>query len=397
MRTADEQLVRDRLEKLLGAYDPSATEPAVFWGAQFDHGLAWVRFPEGRGGLGVSPSLQGVVDDTLREAGVPTNYFRNPLGVGMAGPTIVAYGRDEQQERWLRPAFTCEEIWCQLFSEPNAGSDLAALSCRAVVDADGRTWTVNGQKAWTTLAHRARWGLLLARTDPTAERHHGITYFVLDMTDPGVEVRPIRQLTGDAEFNEVFITDARIPDVHRLGPVNAGWRVAMTTLMTERVSIGGAVLPRGGGPIGEAVRIWLDLDPEDRDPAHRDQLVQLWVEAEATRLTNLRAQQRQHAGLRGPNAQRGIPGPEGSTAKLTFAELNQRIYDFCLDLLGPDGMRYESYAMSQPEEAGWNEREVHKAFLRSRGNSIEGGTSEILRNVLAERVLGLPHDPRAPH
>ncbi len=382
----DEHLVRDRLAKLLTDYEPGATDPAAFWGAQFDLGLAWVRFPAGRGGLAVSPSLQGMVDEALREAGAPTNYFRNPLGVGMGAPTIVAYGTAGQQDRWLRPAFTCEEIWCQLFSEPDAGSDLASLSCRAVADEATGDWIVNGQKAWTTLAHRARWGLLMARTDPAAERHHGITYFVLDMTDPGVEVRPIRQLTGDAEFNEVFITDARVPDAHRLGPVNDGWRVAITTLMAERVSIGGAVLPRGGGPIGEAVRIWRARPEEDRDPARRDRLMQLWIDAEATRLTNLRAQQRQHA---------GIPGPEGSTAKLSFAELNQEIYDFCLELLGPEGMRYDDYTMTQPEEAGWNEREVHKAYLRSRANSIEGGTSEILRNVLAERVLGLPHDPPA--
>ncbi len=382
----DEQLVKDRVAKLLADYDPETTDPAAFWGAQFDLGLAWVRFPAGRGGLGVSPWLQGIVDAALRDAGAPTNYFRNPLGVGMGAPTIVAYGTPEQQERWLRRAFTCEEVWCQLFSEPDAGSDLASLSCRAVRDGDSGDWVVNGQKAWTTLAHRARWGLLMARTDPAAEKHHGITYFVLDMTAPGVEVRPIRQLTGDAEFNEVFITDARVPDDQRLGPVGEGWRVAITTLMTERVSIGGAVLPRGGGPIAEAVRIWRALPAEDRDLARRDRLMDLWVEAEATRLTNLRAQQRQHA---------GIPGPEGSTAKLSFAELNQRIYDFCLDLLGPEGMRYDSYEMHQPEEAGWNEREVHKAYLRSRANSIEGGTSEILRNVLAERVLGLPHDPPA--
>jgi alkylation response protein AidB-like acyl-CoA dehydrogenase len=378
---AEEQLVRERLDKLLATYDPRTTEPGVFWGAQFDHGLAWVRFPEGCGGLSVSPSLQLVVDETLRDAGAPTNYYRNPLGVGMAAPTIVAYGTAEQQARWLRPAFTCEEIWCQLFSEPGAGSDLAALSCHAVPEGDG--WLVNGQKTWTTLAHRARWGLLLARTDPDAPKHKGITYFVLDMHDPGVDVRPIRQLTGEAEFNEVFITDARIPDSHRLGEASEGWRVAITTLMTERVSIGGAVLPRGGGPIAEAVRLWRERG--DKDPVRRDQLMRLWVEAETTRLTNLRAQQRRRA---------GIPGPEGSTAKLTFAELNQRIWDFCLDLLGPEGMLHPGYQMILPEEAGWNETNPHKAFLRSRGNSIEGGTSEILRNVLAERVLGLPPEPR---
>lgn len=379
-----DDLVRARVAELLAGHDPLTTPPPDFWAAQFDLGLAWVRFPEGYGGLGVSPSLQVIVDQSLREADAPTNYFRNPIGVGMAGPTIMAVGSEDQRRRWLRPAFTCEEVWCQLFSEPGAGSDLAALSCRA--QRSGGGWVVDGQKAWTTLAHRSRWGLLLARTDPDAPRHRGITYLVLDMQDPGVEVRPVRQLTGDAEFNEVFITGARIPDSHRLGDVGDGWHVAMTTLLTERVSIGGAFTPRGSGPIGEAVRIWNDLPPERRSPAQRDRLVQLWVEAEVTRLTNLRAQQRQHA---------GVPGPEGSTAKVTFAELNQRIYDFCLDLLGAEGMLYPAgYQMTQPEEAGWNEREVHKAFLRSRGNSIEGGTSEILRNILAERVLGLPPEPR---
>jgi alkylation response protein AidB-like acyl-CoA dehydrogenase len=374
----EERLVRSRLNDLLAAHDPATTPPVEFWGAQYDLGLAWVRFPPGCGGLGVGPALQVVVDETLRDAGAATNYFRNPLGVGMAAPTLIAVGTEEQRQRWLRPAFTCEEVWCQLFSEPGAGSDLASLSCRAERDAAG-DWVVTGQKAWTTLAHRARWGLLLARTDPDAPKHHGITYFVLDMHQPGVEVRPVRQLTGDAEFNEVFLTGARVPDAHRLGEMGDGWRVAMGTLMTERVSIGGAVLPRGGGPIGDAVRIWRERP--DHPPALRDRLLQLWVEAEVTRLTNLRAQQRQHA---------GIPGPEGSTAKVTFAELNQRIYDLCLDLLGPAGMLYPGYEMTQPEEAGWNEREVHRAFLRSRGNSIEGGTSEILRNILAERVLGLP-------
>jgi alkylation response protein AidB-like acyl-CoA dehydrogenase len=210
-----------------------------------------------------------------------------------------------------------------------------------------------------------------------------MTYFVLDMHAPGVEVRPLRQITGEAEFNEVYLTDARIPDAERLGGLGEGWHVALTTLMNERVSIGGAIAPRGGGAIGEAVRLWSERT--DKDPVMRDALARLWVEAEVNRLTNIRASQ-----LRS----RGTPGPEGSTAKLGFAELNQRIFEFCVNLLGPAGMLYGSYAMTRPEEASLTGRDVHKLFLRTRANSIEGGTSEIMRNILGERVLGLPAEPR---
>jgi alkylation response protein AidB-like acyl-CoA dehydrogenase len=230
----------------------------------------------------------------------------------------------------------------------------------------------------------ARWGLLAARTDPDVPKHKGLTYFILDMHAPGVEVRPLRQMTGEAEFNEVFMNEVRVPDTFRLGDVNDGWRVALTTLMNERVAIGGGLTARGGGPIGEALRIWRERGLGD--PVLRDRLVKLWVQAETLRLTNMRARQLRKA---------GTPGPEGSVSKLASAELNQRIYELCVDLLGAEGMLYpDGYQMRRPERAGMTSRDVRWSFLRSRANSIEGGTSEIMRNILGERVLGLPGEPR---
>jgi alkylation response protein AidB-like acyl-CoA dehydrogenase len=376
----DEQLVNERLDALLAEHDAKATDARTFLGAQFDAGLAWVHFPEGYGGLGVSPKLQKVVNERIAAAGGPNSYWRNPIGSGMGAPTVVTHGSEEQKQRYLRPLFTGEEIWCQLFSEPGAGSDVASLATRAVRDGD--EWVVNGQKVWTTLAHLSRWGMLVARTDPEQPKHRGMTYFVVDMHAPGVEVRPLRQITGEAEFNEVYFTDVRIPDSERLGDVGQGWAVSLTTLMNERVSIGGAIQPKGSGPIGEAVKIWKSKDHSD--PALKDELMQLWTEAEVNRLTNIRASQ-----LRAV----GTPGPEGSTAKLAFAELNKRVYEFCLKLMGPEGMLYGSYEMIRPETA-MGADSLQKAFLRARANSIEGGTSEVMRNILGERVLGLPGDVR---
>jgi alkylation response protein AidB-like acyl-CoA dehydrogenase len=376
----DEQLVNERLDALLTEHDPKATDARTFLGAQFDAGLAWVHFPEGYGGLGVSPKLQRTVNERIAAAGGPNSYWRNPIGAGMGAPTVVTHGTEEQKQRYLKPLFTAEEIWCQLFSEPGAGSDVASLATRAVRDGD--EWVVNGQKVWTTLAHLSRWGMLVARTDPEQPKHRGLTYFVVDMQARGVEVRPLRQITGEAEFNEVYFTDVRIPDAERLGDVGDGWRVSLTTLMNERVSIGGAIAPKGSGPIGEAVKIWKAKGLGD--PALKDELMKLWAEAEVNRLTNIRASQ-----LRAV----GTPGPEGSTAKLAFAELNKRVYEFCLNLMGPEGMLYGSYEMIRPETA-MGADSLQKAFLRARANSIEGGTSEVMRNILGERVLGLPGDVR---
>ncbi len=372
-----------RVDDLLAGHPPATTPPAEFLGARFDAGLAWVWFPEGDGGLELHPDLQGAVERRLHRAGAPDETARNVIGYGMGAPTIAAHGTPAQRRRWLRPLFTCEEIWCQLFSEPGAGSDVAGLATRA--ERDGDEWVVNGQKVWTTLAHTARWGMLLARTDPDVPKHRGMTYFVVDMHAPGVEVRPLRQMTGDAEFNEVFFTDVRIPDGDRLDEVGAGWRVATTTLMNERVAIGGGVPPRGTGPIGEAVAIWRDRGAGSG--AERDRLMRLWVEAEVARLTNQRARQ-----LR----QVGTPGPEGSVAKLVSADLNQRIYELCVDLQGMQGtLSPTGYVTRRPDRAGFVGEDPRWAFLRSRANTIEGGTSEIMRNILGERVLGLPGEPRS--
>ncbi|HTZ09860.1 MAG TPA: acyl-CoA dehydrogenase family protein, partial [Acidimicrobiales bacterium] len=381
---SDEALVRAALDRLLADHDPATADPVDFLGARFDAGLAWVAFPPGSGGLGVSPRLQAVVERELRLRGAPDESERNVIGYGMAAPTLLAHGTDEQRARYLRPLFTCQEVWCQLFSEPGAGSDVAGLGTRAVRDGD--EWVVNGQKVWTTLAHTARFGLLVARTDPDVPKHRGLTYFIADLHAPGVEVRPLRQITGDAEFNEVFFTDVRIPDTARLDAVGAGWRVVTTTLMNERVAIGGGVPARNAGPIHDALAIFARLDRPT--PAQRQRLMALWVEAEVGRLTTMRARVLRRA---------GTPGPEGSVTKLKGAELNKRVYELCVDLLGMEGTLFPTdYTMHRPDRSLFSGGgDARLSFLRSRANSIEGGTSEIMRTILGERVLGLPGEPRA--
>jgi alkylation response protein AidB-like acyl-CoA dehydrogenase len=375
---------------LLADVPPDRVPATEFLGAQFDRGLAWVHFPPGRGGLGLSPALHQRVLARLRAAGAPSTAARNVIGYGMVAPTLVVHGTDAQLDRHLRPLFTCEHIWCQLFSEPGAGSDVASLATRA--ERDGEEWTLSGQKVWTTMAHIADLGLLLARTDPDLPKHAGITAFLVDMHAPGVEVRPLYQITGEAEFNEVFFSDVRLPGTARLGGVGEGWRVALTTLMNERVAIGGNAGERDAGPISEALGLWRARwqgDATARARVMRDRLVQSWIRHEVARLTNLRA----IAGR-----QTGTPGPEGSVAKLAFAEENKRTYDLCVDLLGADGMGYGSdFPLVRPTSVGLGAAatDVRKAFLRARANSIEGGTSEVMRNILGERVLGLPGEPRA--
>jgi alkylation response protein AidB-like acyl-CoA dehydrogenase len=376
---ADEQRVIEAVERLLAERDPATTPEREFLEAQFDAGLAWVHFPEGRGGLGVSPRLQKVVIERIGRAGGPIGGAKNPIGYGMCAPAVVTHGTDEHQEL-LRPLFSNEHIWCQLFSEPGAGSDVASLAMKA--ERDGDEWVVNGQKVWTTLAHISKYGLLIARSDPDQPKHRGITAFVVDMEAPGVEVRPLRQMTGEAEFNEVYFTDVRVPDSMRLDEVGRGWGVSITTLMNERVSIGGGTPPKGSGPIGQLIDLWKKQALED--PVLRDQVTELWIQAEVNRLTNLRA---------AANRKAGTPGPEGSVAKLAMAELNKRIYSLALDIMGPEGMLYGSYELVRPRHALFTD-DMHKNFLRARANSIEGGTSEVLRNILGERVLGLPGDVR---
>jgi alkylation response protein AidB-like acyl-CoA dehydrogenase len=378
--------LREKVRVFLAGHDPATTDPREFLRARFDAGLAAVYYPEGLGGLGLPRALQPMVDAQFAAAGAPSNHpERNGIGLGMAAPTILAFGTGEQKRRWLRPLWTGEEVWCQLFSEPGAGSDVAGLATRAARAESGEGWLVTGQKVWTSVAHIARRGLLLARTDPDLPKHQGLTYFALDMTVPGVEVRPLRQLTGEAEFNEVFLDGAPVSDADRIGAVGQGWQVATATLMNERVAIGGAALPREGGMIASAARTWRE-HPELRTPGLHDRLLRLWADAEVARLASERLRQQLAAGQ---------PGPEGSGAKLVFARLNQDISEFEVELTGAEGLRYGDWAMRRPEGADFYGRDPGYRFLRSKGNSIAGGTSEILRNIIAERVLGLPREQRA--
>ena len=381
MAATDELAHIDALiDELLAECPLPATPMPEFLGAQFDRGLAWVHFPTGHGGLGLSPKHQTHINSRLFAAGAANPFFLNPMGYGMCGPTVVEWGSDDQRSRYLRPLFTANEMWCQLFSEPGAGSDVAGLSMTAVQD--GEEWILNGQKVWTSLAHIAKWGLVIVRTDPTAVKHSGITAFVVDMHAPGVEVRPLRQMTGGAEFNEVYFTDVRVPAAEMLGSPGEGWRVSLPTLMNERTAIGGSTPPRGAGPIAHAVELFNELD-DAQQPFYRNRLMELWCEAEAIRLNNLRA---------AANRRMGSPGPEGSIGKMAGAEHNKRVYEFCMDLLGPQALLYDDYA-SGGEGSGLASIS-RVAFLRSRANTIEGGTAEIMRNILGERVLGLPGDVR---
>ncbi|MDH3682400.1 MAG: acyl-CoA dehydrogenase family protein [Acidimicrobiia bacterium] len=385
--SADTQakLVRDAIAELLRDHDPTAMSREEFRGHQYDYGLAWVYFDEGFGGLGVRSQLQRVVEDELKAAGAkpadPSGFF-----LALAGPTIHTHGTDEQKRRFLRPMFTGEERWCQLFSEPGAGSDFAGLGTKAVLDGD--EWIVNGQKVWNTIAHLADWGMLVTRSDPDTPKHKGMTYFALDMKSPGVEVRPLRQITGEAEFNEVYLTDVRVPDAHRIGDIGEGWRVSLTTLMNERTAIGSGGAPkRGSGAIASLVGVWNELPDDQKTGARRDELMKLWIGAEVLRLTSMRAS---------TNRRAGNPGPEGSVAKLAFAELNKAVMEKAVEFQGAAGMVGYDYTFRRPDElsATGTETGVGHAFLRVRANSIEGGTSEIMRNILGEQVLGLPGEPR---
>jgi alkylation response protein AidB-like acyl-CoA dehydrogenase len=376
--------LRARVQALVDEYDPASCAPRDFLGARFDAELAWVHFPRGCGGLAMPRGFHARVEAQLAAAGAPPGGGgRNGIGMGMAAPTIAAFGTDEQQRKFLRPLFTGDHIYCQLFSEPGAGSDLAGVATRAVRDGDD--WIVNGQKVWTSGAQNAQMAILVARTDPTVPKHQGLTYFLCDMTVDGIDVRPLRQITGEAEFNEVFLTDVRVPDANRLGPEGGGWKVATTTLNNERVAIGSlSGIARETGMIGKVTEAWRS-EPELRNPAMHDELMRLWVESDVARLAGMRLRQRLTAGQ---------PGPEGAGTKLTFARLAQAISAFDIELHAESGLRYDDWTMRRPELVDFTGREPGYRYLRARGNSIEGGTSEILRNTIAERILGLPPEHR---
>jgi alkylation response protein AidB-like acyl-CoA dehydrogenase len=380
--------IEARARNFLAEHDHRDLGQFTFRGLQFDAGLALVHFPEGKGGLGVSRAGQALVDRIFRDAGVPYHdLVINPIGIGMGAPTVLTYGTEEVHKRYLRPLFTGEEIWCQLFSEPSHGSDVAGIQSRGVRDGD--EWVVNGQKVWTTVAHLATFGMLLTRTNADVPKHAGLSYFVLDMQSPGVEVRPLFQITGEAEFNEVFLTDVRVPNANMLGREGDGWKVATTTLMNERVAISGETSVPGAGPIRSLVNLWSRRAPalEAGERARqRDRIAGLWIEAEILRLTNQRAR---------ASAQGGNPGPEGSIGKLHSAELVKRILDTCINLQGATGMLHEGgYPMTRPDATA-RRMALSGQFLHSPANTIAGGTSEIMRNILGERVLGLPAEPRS--
>jgi len=371
----------DRIATLVAEH--GSGDRRTFLAARFDAGLAWVHFPIGLGGSGLPRTEQVAVEEAFGQLGAPsTAQADNVIGYGMAAPTILEFGTDEQQNRLLRPIFTGEDIWCQLFSEPGAGSDLAAVATRAV--RDGEDWIVSGQKVWTSFAHTAKWAILLARTNPDVPKHRGLTYFVADMSAPGVEVRPLRQITGEAEFNEVFFTDVRIPDSARLGDEGNGWAVAQGTLMNERMAIGGGA-DRESGMVGKLADLWRDR-PELRRPALHDRMMRLWVEAEVYRFATERQLQQLLSGR---------PGPDGSGSKITYAQLNQETTALELEVLGSEGLQHEDWSLRRPTESNWLAGDPTHRYLRSKGNSIEGGTSEVLLNVIAERVLGLPREPRS--
>ncbi len=393
--TAGRSAFREELRAWLRTVLPAGWVEAVDAGdedayaqarSQWDY-VAWMRtigetgyaapmWPSEHGGLSGQPWMQKIVREELSHYRLPV-FGMNLLGVGLAGPTIIAHGTAEQKKRFLAKILTGEEIWCQLFSEPGAGSDLASLATRA--ERDGDEWVVNGQKVWTTLAQASAYGMLLARTSPEVPKHEGLTYFIVDMHAPGVEVRPLRQMTGSSEFNEVFLTDVRISDAMRLGGVGDGWRCARTTLMNERVALAGISLDPAsmfGGIRRDPWQSFLEAAGDRTDPLVRQQIAQIYIETEVKEITAFRADS---ARMRGEQ-----PGPEGAVNKVFNAEFNQRRSSFLMDTNGPGAVAW----MRDDDQAEARAR----TFLRARANTIEGGTSEVLRNQVAERILGLPRD-----
>ncbi|MEK7446885.1 MAG: acyl-CoA dehydrogenase family protein [candidate division NC10 bacterium] len=342
----------------------------------YDAGFMGLTWPKEYGGRGLTFMEELILHEEMALVKAPP--VLNILAIGMAGPTIIAYGTEEQKKRYPAKMLSCEEIWCQGYSEPNAGSDLAALQTRAVKD--GEYWVVNGQKVWTSLAQLADWMMLLARTDPGAPRHKGITYFLLDMTLPGITVKPLTQITGDPEFNEVYLDNVRVHESQILGGLNNGWAVGMTTLMYERLALGFGLQVRLrialDGLIELARRTRRNGSPATKDATIRQKLAQLWIDTEVFKYTGARAITKL---LKGE-----LPGPEASTGKMMWVEGHQRLQELAMEIQGPYSQltRGSKWAI---ESGLWQ-----YSFLRSLANSIEGGTTEIMKNIIGERVLGLP-------
>ena len=327
----------------------------------YEGGYAGLTWPKEYGGVGAPPSFQAILYEELAAAQAPSHV--GVIGLSMAGPTIIAHGTEEQKSRYLRPILAAEEIWCQGFSEPDAGSDLAAARTRA--ERGGVVYVVNGQKVWSSFAHIADFCILVTQSDPDGTRYHNLTYLLVDMHAPGVEVRPLRQITGEAEFNEIFLSDVEVPVESRLGDEGEGWQVAMTTLLHERATLGFALTATLDALFA---RLLQEARERELDPRLREAVGREWIELQALLYTTYRAL--------GTYERTGVPGPEGSGVKLRWSEANQRLTKLAREVLGPDGIL---------DDGWWNHQQ-----LRSRGNTIEAGTSEVLRNIIAERVLGLP-------
>ncbi|HEX8958426.1 MAG TPA: acyl-CoA dehydrogenase family protein [Solirubrobacterales bacterium] len=345
-------------------------------GKLHEAGWAGISWPQEYGGRGATLIEQAIFAGEMARAEAPSPA--NVLGLAMGGPVVIAHGTEEQKRRYLEPILSAEEIWCQGFSEPESGSDLASLKTRAVRDGD--EWLVSGQKVWTTFAQFAKWCMLVARTDPDAPKHKGLTYFLMDMEQEGVQVRPLVQITGEGEFNEIFMEEARIPDANVVGGVGNGWAVAITTLMNERAGLAfGAIAQIANSlkRLGElAAGTRLNGGSAAEDPVYRQRIAQLHIEAETMRLNAYRGLTKV--------MQSGIPGPEGSLGKWQWADINQGIAELALDIEGAYA-RLDRGAEHAVANGAWQ-----YGFLRSRANSIEGGTTDILKNIIAERVLGLP-------
>ncbi|HXY43661.1 MAG TPA: acyl-CoA dehydrogenase family protein [Acidimicrobiales bacterium] len=346
-------------------------------------GYAAPLWPREYGGLSGEPWMQQIVREELANHRLPT-FGLNLLGVGLAGPTMIAHASDEQKLRYLPRILSGEEIWCQLFSEPGSGSDLASLSTRAVRDGD--EWIVNGQKVWTSIASIATFGMLLARTDPDVPKHEGLSYFIVDMHSPGIEIRPLRQITGSADFNEVFFTDVRVPDLNRIGEAGEGWRYARTTLMNERVALSGLSIDAAslmGGPRRDPWEAFLSGVKDRTDPILRQELARIYTAQEVKEITAFRASAARLAGQ--------TPGAEGGVTKVCNAELNQHRSNVAMNAAGMTSIAWEA-GVAGGLDSGGDGAARATAFLRTRANTIEGGTSEVLRNQIGERILGLPRE-----
>lgn len=387
--TPSEQSFRDEFRAWLKANIPSDWDASGFDDSEhrFEYLRAWQKkmyeagwvglsWPKEYGGRGATLMEQTIFIEEMARAAAPP--LINVLGLSLLGPTLIAYGTEAQKQRFLPNILSADEIWCQGYSEPNAGSDLASLRTEAVLDGDH--FIVNGQKTWTSFGHYADWCFGVVRTDPDAAKHKGLTYMLIDMRSPGVKVRPLKQMTGESEFNEVFFQNVRVPAENVVGEVNGGWQISIATLMFERGTLGASLQITFKRQIERLIELSRRIDhngrPASEDSSIRQKLAQIYTEIEIFRLNQMRTLTRM--------ARTGVPGPEGSIQKIFWSEMNQRMQQVAMEILGPFGQltRESEYAVDHGQWA--------HAYLRSRGNTIEAGTSEIQRNIIGHFVLGLP-------